>query len=128
MKTFVCNITDAQNRYHDYRSVLDYIYSQFITVKCEYLALCPEKSRLFYICNERTAAWIRKLSIIGLFKDRTEINYDGFSDNCIGVFDGREVIIENALEDDKVYLFNTDSIDAIEDIEDAYVVKFDHTA
>ena len=104
MCKIICNVAEAKKKFYDYRSILDYIYSQLMQAECEYIAQNGGSPRLFYICNIKTSSWIKKLIMIGSFKDKKEIVYDGFCENCIGILNGHEVLLNNGLEDDRIYI------------------------
>ena len=111
MCKIICNVAEAKKKFYDYRSILDYIYSQLMQAECEYVAQNSRSLRLFYICNIKTSSWIQKLIMIGSFKNKKEIVYDGFCENCIGILNGHEVLLNNDLEDDRIYISCQENLD-----------------
>ena len=79
MYKIICNVAEAKKQFHDYRSILDYIYSRLMHAECEYVAQNGK-------------------NLIGSFKDKKEIIYDGFCENCIGILNGHEVLLNNDLD------------------------------
>lgn len=104
MKIIDCNLDYLM--FSDYRSTLDYLDSSLVDCYSEF-----GEGRIFLVCNKTTSAWLRKLKLIGEFRDRFDLKYDGFLENCIGLWKSHEVLIKDSISDGMIVFCDNPKIE-----------------